>query len=116
MTNIELAIVQSVAAFFVLLSFVVTAAMLILTTIEAYLVVGGGVILWDLVPTLHTRCRGLFRLRHPCWSQASVFYLVLAIRRAMATQWSAAIIGCVQAGARDPPLVDYLWRSTKFHS
>jgi P-type conjugative transfer protein TrbL len=38
MTNIELAIVQSVAAFFVLLSFVITAAMLILTLIEAYLV------------------------------------------------------------------------------
>ena len=48
MTNIELAIVQSVAAFFVLLSFVVTAAMLILTLIEAYLVVGGGVILLGL--------------------------------------------------------------------
>ena len=51
MTNIELAIVQSVAAFIVLLSFVVTAAMLLLTLIEAYLVVGGGVILLGWVPT-----------------------------------------------------------------
>ena len=31
----------------------------------------------------------------------------------MATQWSAALVGCVQAGACDPPLVDYLWRSAK---
>ncbi len=42
MTDLELAIVQSVSAFVVLLSFVVTAAMLLLTLIEAYLVVGGG--------------------------------------------------------------------------
>jgi hypothetical protein len=41
-TNIELAIVQSVSAFIVLLSVVITASMLLLTLIEAYLVVGGG--------------------------------------------------------------------------
>jgi P-type conjugative transfer protein TrbL len=35
-TNFELVIVQCVAAFFVLLSFVITAAMLMLTLIEAY--------------------------------------------------------------------------------
>src|SRR5579884_3482423 len=45
MTDLELAIVQSVSAFVVLLSFVITAAMLLLTLIECYLVVGGGVIL-----------------------------------------------------------------------
>src|SRR6266849_3653452 len=45
MADIELAIVQSISAFVVLLSFVITAAMLLLTLIEAYLVVGGGVIL-----------------------------------------------------------------------
>src|SRR5712692_7034017 len=36
MTNIELAIIQSVSAFIVLLSFVISAAMLLLTLIEAY--------------------------------------------------------------------------------
>jgi type IV secretion system protein TrbL len=45
MTDIELAIVQTVSAFVVLLSFVITAAMLLLTLIESYLVVGRGVIL-----------------------------------------------------------------------
>jgi hypothetical protein len=42
-TNLELAIVQSVSAFIVLIAFVITAAMLLLTLIESYLVVGGGV-------------------------------------------------------------------------
>jgi P-type conjugative transfer protein TrbL len=37
MTNIELAIVQCVSAFIVLLSFVITASMLLLTLIESYL-------------------------------------------------------------------------------
>ena len=48
MTNFEQAIVQSIAAFIVLLAFVVTASMLLLTLIESYLVVGGGVILLGL--------------------------------------------------------------------
>jgi type IV secretion system protein TrbL len=47
-TNLELAIVQSVSAFIVLIAFVITAAMLLLTLIESYLVVGGGVILLGL--------------------------------------------------------------------
>jgi type IV secretion system protein TrbL len=47
-TNIELAIIQSVSAFIVLLSFVISAAMLLLTLMEAYLVIGGGVILLGL--------------------------------------------------------------------
>src|SRR5260370_39681854 len=48
MTNFEQAIVQSIAAFIVLLAFVVTASMLLLTLIESYLVVGGVVILLGL--------------------------------------------------------------------
>ena len=51
MTNFEQAIVQSIAAFIVLLAFVVTASMLLLTLIESYLVVGGGVILLGLERT-----------------------------------------------------------------
>ncbi len=116
MTNIELAIVQSVAAFFVLLSFVVTAAMLILTLIEAYLVVGGGVILLGLGANRFTaRRRGLFRLRNPRWSKASLFLPRTRGGRADGDPVERCTDGCVQAGACDPPLVDDLWRSTKFH-
>ena len=117
MTNIELAIVQSVAAFFVLLSFVVTAAMLILTLIEAYLVVGGGVILLGLGANRFTApaAEGYFGYVIRVGVRLLFFYLVLAVGVQMATQWSAALLRCVQAGACDPPLVDYLRRSTKFH-
>lgn len=59
-TNLELAIVQSVSAFFVLLSFVITAAMLLLTLIEAYLVVGGGVILLGFGANRRSRAQPRF--------------------------------------------------------
>ena len=45
MSNFEIAIVQSVCGFFVLLAFTVTAAMLLFTLVESYLAVGGGIIL-----------------------------------------------------------------------
>ena len=94
MTNIELAIVQSVAAFFVLLSFVVTAAMLILTLIEAYLVVGGGVILLGLGANRFTApaAEGYFGYVIRVGVRLLFFYLVLAVGVQMATQWSAALL------------------------
>ena len=94
MTNIELAIVQSVAAFFVLLSFVVTAAMLILTLIEAYLVVGGGVILLGLGANRFTApaAEGYFGYVIRVGVRLLFFYLVLAVGVQMATQWSAALM------------------------
>jgi type IV secretion system protein TrbL len=94
MTNIELAIVQSVAAFFVLLSFVVTAAMLILTLIEAYLVVGGGVILLRLGANRFTApaAEGYFGYVIRVGVRLLFFYLVLAVGVQMATQWSAALL------------------------
>jgi type IV secretion system protein TrbL len=94
MTNIELAIVQSVAAFFVLLSFVVTAAMLILTLIEAYLVVGGGVILLGLGANRFTApaAEGYFGYVIRVGIRLLFFYLVLAVGVQMATQWSAALL------------------------
>ncbi len=93
MTNIELAIVQSVAAFFVLLSFVTTAAMLILTLIEAYLVVGGGVILLGLGANRFTApaAEGYFGYVIRVGVRLLFFYLVLAVGVQMATQWSAAL-------------------------
>ena len=106
MTNIELAIVQSVAAFFVLLSFVVTAAMLILTLIEAYLVVGGGVILLGLGANRFTApaAEGYFGYVIRVGVRLLFFYLVLAVGVQMATQWSAALRPRANR-SRDPPVV-----------
>ena len=93
MTNIELAIVQSISAFVVLLSFVITAAMLLLTLIESYLVVGGGVILLGLGANRFTApaAEGYFSYVIRVGVRLLFFYLVLAIGVQMANQWSAAI-------------------------
>jgi type IV secretion system protein TrbL len=92
-TNIELAIVQSVAAFIVLLSFVITASMLLLTLIESYLVVGGGVILLGLGANRFTApaAEGYFGYVIRVGVRLLFFYLVLAVGVQMATQWSAAL-------------------------
>jgi type IV secretion system protein TrbL len=93
MTNIELAIVQCVSAFIVLLSFVITASMLLLTLIESYLVVGGGVILLGLGANRFTApaAEGYFGYVLRVGVRLLFFYLVLAIGVQMATQWSAAL-------------------------
>jgi type IV secretion system protein TrbL len=93
MTDIELAIVQSVSAFVVLLSFVITAAMLLLTLIEAYLVVGGGVILLAFCANRFTAsaAEGYFGYVIRVGVRLLFFYLVLAVGVQMANQWSAAL-------------------------
>ena len=93
MTNIELAIVQCVSAFAVLLSFVITAFKLLLTLIESYLVVGGGVILLGLGANRFTApaAEGYFGYVVRVGVRLLFFYLVLAIGVQMATQWSAAL-------------------------
>jgi P-type conjugative transfer protein TrbL len=92
-TNIELAIVQSVSAFIVLLSFVITASMLLLTLIEAYLVVGGGIILLGLGANRFTApaAEGYFGYVLRVGVRLLFFYLVLAVGVQMATQWSGAL-------------------------
>src|SRR6266852_8141986 len=93
MADIELAIVQSISAFVVLLSFVITAAMLLLTLIEAYLVVGGGVILLAFGANRFTApaAEGYFGYVIRVGVRLLFFYLVLAIGVQMANQWNAAI-------------------------
>jgi P-type conjugative transfer protein TrbL len=93
MTDVELAIVQSVSAFVVLLSFVLTAAMLLLTLIEAYLVVGCGVILLGFGANRFTApaAEGYFGYVIRVGVRLLFFYLVLAIGVQIANQWSAAI-------------------------
>lgn len=92
-TNLELAIVQSVSAFIVLLAFVITAAMLLLTLIESYLVVGGGVILLGLGANRFTApaAEGYFGYVIRVGVRLLFFYLVLAVGVQMANQWSAAL-------------------------
>ena len=105
MTNIELAIVQSVSAFVVLLSFVITAAMLLLTLIEAYLVVGGGVILLGFGANRFTApaAEGYFGYVIRVGVRLLFFYLVLAIGVQMAAQWSAAITAACKPVATTLP-------------
>jgi P-type conjugative transfer protein TrbL len=93
-TNVELIIIQSVSAFVVLLSFVITASMLLLTLIESYLVVGGGVILLGLGASRFTApaAEGYFGYVIRVGIRLLFFYLVLAIGVQMANQWSEALI------------------------
>ena len=94
MTNFEQAIVQSIAAFIVLLAFVVTASMLLLTLIESYLVVGGGVILLGLGANRFTAsaAEGYFGYVIRVGVRLLFFYLVLAIGVQMANEWNAALV------------------------
>lgn len=109
MTDLELAIVQSVSAFVVLLSFVITAAMLLLTLIECYLVVGGGVILLGFGGNRFTApaAEGYFGYVIRVGVRLLFFYLVLAIGVQMANQWAAAL-----AAACKPVTTTLPWWTT----
>ena len=93
MTDIELAITQTVSAFVVLLSFVITAAMLLLTLIESYLVVGGGVLLLGFGANRFTApaAEGYFGYVIRVGVRLLFFYLVLAVGVQMASEWAAAL-------------------------
>jgi hypothetical protein len=94
MTNFEQAIVQSVAAFIILLTFVVTAAMLLRTLVESYLVVAGGVILLGLGANRFTGpgAEGYFGYVIRVGFRLLFFYLVLAVGAQMASHRSAALV------------------------
>ncbi len=108
-TNFEQAIVQSIAAFIVLLAFVVTAAMLLLTLVESYLVIGGGVILLGLGANRFTApaAEGYFGYVIRVGVRLLFFYLVLAIGVTLANEWSAAL-----AAACNPVSATLPWYST----
>jgi hypothetical protein len=105
MTNVELIIIQSVSAFVVLLSFVITASMLLLTLIESYLVVGGGVILLGLGASRFTApaAEGYFGYVIRVGIRLLFFYLVLAIGVQMANQWSEALVAACKPVATTLP-------------
>jgi P-type conjugative transfer protein TrbL len=94
MPNLELAIVQSISAFFVLLSFVIAAAALTLTLIESYLVVGGAVLLLGFGGSRWTAsiAEGYFGYVIRVGTRLLFFYLVLGIGMQIANQWQTAIL------------------------
>ena len=91
MPNIELAIVESVSAFIVLLSFVIAAAALTLTLIESYLVIGDAVLLLGFGGSRWTAsiAEGYFGYVIRVGTRLLFFYLVLGIGIQIATQWQA---------------------------
>ena len=93
MPNLELAIVESVSAFFVLLSFVIAAAALMLTLIESYLVVGGAALLLGFGGSRWTAsiAEGYFSYVVRVGTRLLFFYLVLGIGVQIATQWQTAL-------------------------
>ena len=94
MPNLELAIVESVSAFFILLSFVIAAAALTLTLIESYLVIGGAVLLLGFGGSRWTAsiAEGYFSYVIRVGTRLLFFYLVLGIGMQIATQWQAALL------------------------
>jgi P-type conjugative transfer protein TrbL len=93
MPNIELAIVESVSAFFILLSFVIAAAALMLTLIESYLVIGGAALLLGFGASRWTAsiAEGYFGYVVRVGTRLLFFYLVLGIGVQIATQWQTAL-------------------------
>src|SRR6266851_3975677 len=109
MPNIELAIVESVSAFFILLSFVIAAAALTLTLIESYLVIGGAALLLGFGASRWTAsiAEGYFSYVVRVGTRLLFFYLVLGIGVQIATQWQAAL-----NAARNPVATALPWYST----
>jgi type IV secretion system protein TrbL len=93
MSNLEIAIVQSVCGFFVLFAFTITAAALLFTLVELYLVVGGGVLLLGFSGNRFTAsaAEGYFPFVIRVGVRLLFYYLVLAVGVQLANQWSGAL-------------------------
>jgi P-type conjugative transfer protein TrbL len=109
MPNLELAIVQSVSAFFVLLSFVIAAAALLFTLIESYLVIGGAALLLGFGGSRWTAsiAEGYFGYVIRVGTLLLFYYLVLGIGVQIAAQWQAAL-----SAACNPVATALPWYST----
>jgi P-type conjugative transfer protein TrbL len=94
MSNLEIAIVQSVCGFFVLLAFTITAAALLFTLVEAYLAVGGGVLLLAFGGNRFTAsaAEGYFPFVIRVGVRILFFYLVLGVGVQLADQWNTAML------------------------
>jgi len=94
MGNLEIAIVQSVSGFAVLFAFTVTAAMLLFTLVEAYIAIGGGVILLGFGGSRFTASasEGYFPFIIRVGVRLLFYYLVLAVGMQLVTNWNAALL------------------------
>jgi type IV secretion system protein TrbL len=94
MNNLELAIVESICGFAVLFAFAVAAIDVLLTLVEAYLVVGGGVILLGFGGNRFTAhaSEGYFAHVIRVGVRLLFYSLVLAVGVQLATQWNAALL------------------------
>jgi len=96
--NFSMALGQTVAAFFILLSFTIIAALALLVVIEMYLVVGGASILLAFGGSRFTApiAEGYFGYVIKASVRLLFFYLVLGIGVKIATQWNSALVAaCV---------------------
>src|SRR5712691_3925326 len=107
LANLELAIVQSICGFIVLIAFAVTAITLLLTLIEAYLVIGGGVLLLGFGGNRFTAsaAEGYFPFVIRVGVRLLFYYLVLAVGVQLATQWSAAMTAACKPVSTAVPLI-----------
>jgi len=98
--NFSMALGQTVAAFFILLSFTIIAALALLVVIEMYLVVGGASILLAFGGSRFTApiAEGYFGYVIKAGVRLLFFYLVLGIGVKIATEWNSALVAaCVPA-------------------
>jgi P-type conjugative transfer protein TrbL len=109
MTNLEIAIIQSVCGFIVLLAFTITAIALLFTLVEAYIAIGGGVLLLGFGGNRFTAsaAEGYFPFVIRVGVRLLFYYLVLAVGVQLANQWSAAILAACKPIATALP-----WYST----
>jgi len=107
MTNLEVAIIQSVCGFVVLLGFTVTAIALLFTLVEAYIAIGGGVILLGFGGSRFTAsaAEGYFPFVIRIGVRLLFYYLVLAVGVQLANQWASAILAACKPVSEAVPLI-----------
>jgi type IV secretory pathway TrbL component len=109
-SDFSLVLGQTAAAFFILLSFTVIAALALLVIIEAYLVIGGASILLAFGGSRFTApiAEGYFGYVIKVGVRLLFFYLMLGIGIRIATGWSAAVIAaCVPTTTTVPWFASY---------
>jgi type IV secretion system protein TrbL len=107
MTNLEVAIIQSVCGFVVLLGFTITAIALLFTLVEAYIAIGGGIILLGFAgsPFTASAAEGYFPFVIRIGVRLLFYYLVLAVGVQLANQWAAAILAACKPVSEAVPLI-----------
>jgi type IV secretion system protein TrbL len=105
MSNLEIAIVQSISGFAVLFAFTLTAAMLLFTLVEAYIAVGGGAILLAFSGNRFTASAsdGYFPFVIRVGVRLLFYYLVLAVGMQLVTKWNAALLAACKPVATALP-------------